>query len=628
MAKPTDPAELAKVQAQDLYNATAVGIEDLLDDFPNPTWDTMRMDTWVIDTVTHWSNCKGNWSPTSIGSKDWYKLEYSLIARVPNLPMDKTLAKRSKAPSSQLLQDAMAPGSRTATPTPLPATPKCAPPVTLLTESIPSNQLQATPKPSTSDSGPSTKQATQPLGDNATVASHQTTQKKVKPMSIRSGNVTFLLDLTSLLHQQPGRNFKVGPPIHAVRSTPSVQLLLSRLLTVDATHSSVAPGPNPVQEGSIVLLPNDEEAPVQEDLVGEGGVEEVAGTNGEGDNMGGPDNEEGSPPPTKKARHLCQQPRISLPVPPAPTQDLHRSTRSHTSPVNPNATYLEAAQGSKADAKKTKKKKSVKGRDKMPEAVVPRKRARNDSEEDAPVADKSVTKRLKSKESKVDEVKVVRATPVIHKYGPGPSKPPPITLGVSGGGFGEKVPSTVKALKNGIKSIGVLKVDKDFSDFVEVNKCYWSKSVAPFVGEQYTTACDHCRRLGTQCHKLLTHTIKCVCGHYSKLPCKVNRVPALNPVEHYCPQGYDMVNTFEATVNTIKANNTAIAVITQQFLAGLNVIAYTNSIRAQTFHLCGCLAPIDEDEDDNDGEDEEYEAPDNVAEGISGPSRKQKNKSG
>ena len=45
-------------------------------------------------------------------------------------------------------------------------------------------------------------------------------------------------------------------------------------------------------------------------------------------------------------------------------------------------------------------------------------------------------------------------------------------------------PSTVTAVKNGIKSIGVLKVDKDFGAFVEIDKRYWSKAVAPFVGER------------------------------------------------------------------------------------------------------------------------------------------------
>ncbi len=79
------------------------------------------------------------------------------------------------------------------------------------------------------------------------------------------------------------------------------------------------------------------------------------------------------------------------------------------------------------------------------------------------------------------------ATKAVCKCGPGPSKPPPITLGVSGGGFGEKVPSSAKVVKNGVKSIGILVVDKDFGNFMEVDKSYWSKEVAPFVGEQVST---------------------------------------------------------------------------------------------------------------------------------------------
>ncbi|KAK0222657.1 hypothetical protein EDD85DRAFT_796187 [Armillaria nabsnona] len=603
MAQPTDPAELAKVQAQDLYNAVAVGIEDLLDDFPNPTWNSTKMDTWLIDAVSHLTTCEQNWLQAGVTSKAWYKLEYSLIMRVPDLSMDLVVFSRSEfnelvgwaldydldvvplpvrratsqctkatASPSHPRQNAAATHSRVTTPaplplaskplTPMPATPMCAPP--------------ATPKPSTLNSEASNEQVAQPLVNNATGAHPQTILKTVKPMPITagSGNVTFPPDSTSPLHQQPA-----------------------------AARSSVIPGPNPVQEGGVASLPivhgflffpgTDDE----EDLVGEERAEEVAVTDGDGGNMGGPDNEEGSPPSTKKARHLRQQPRISSPVPPVPTQDL--------------------PQGSKADVKKTKKKKSVKGRDKTPEAVVPCKWARNDSEEDAPVADKSATKRLKSKGSKIDEVEVVHATSVVCKRGPGPSKPPPVTLGVSGGGFGEKVPLTVKALKNGIESIGVLKVDKDFGDFVEVDNRYWSKSVAPFVGERYMTACDHCRRLGTQCRKLLTHTVKC-------LPCKVNGVPALNPVAHYRSQGYDAVNAFEAAVNAIEANNTAIAAITQQFLVGLNVIAHTDSIRAQTFNLRGCLTPVDEDNDDDADLASEDEAPDDVLEGITGPSKKTK----
>ncbi len=88
MADPTDPAKLTKAQAQDMYNAAAIAIEDLLDDFPNPTWDSAKMDTWLIDAVSHLTTCEKYWSSVGVTSKAWYKLEYSLITQVPDLAMD------------------------------------------------------------------------------------------------------------------------------------------------------------------------------------------------------------------------------------------------------------------------------------------------------------------------------------------------------------------------------------------------------------------------------------------------------------------------------------------------------------------------------------------------------------
>ncbi|KAK0216730.1 hypothetical protein EDD85DRAFT_798164 [Armillaria nabsnona] len=547
---PMDPQELAKVQAQDAYNTAASTIDDLLDDLPNPTWDSTRMDTWLIDVVNHWSTCEDNWSHAGVVSKEWYKLEYQLLERVPDLPMDLVKfarmefnelveraldynldvvplpvhwvpTKHSKVTvsPSQSRQGAMATHSQTVTPAPLPATPKRTPPATLLTKSIPSNQLQAMPKPSTSNSGTSTKQATQPPGDNATVASHQATQKKVKPMPIMagSGNVTFPPDLTSPLHQKPGQNFKIGPPSHVARSTTSVQLLLSQLLTVDATHASSMPGPNPAEEGT-----DDEEEPVQEDSVREERVEEVTGTDGEGDNMGGPDDEEDSPPPTKKAHRLHQQPRISFVFDKTigdlvdfyPTIFLSRLIAL---PIQSPGLWCSA----RSDMKK--KRKDPKNKDKAYVVAMPCKRTRDD-DDGLPTVEKPAAKKLKLKEHLEDEVAISWTIEAAACY-----------LRHQWGGFGEKVPSTAKAVKNGMKSISILKVNKDFGDFMQVDESYWSKAVALFVGE------------------------------------RVNGVPALNPVEHYRPQGYDVVNTFEA-------NNTAIAAITQQFLAGLNVIAHTDNI--------------------------------------------------
>ncbi|PBK91175.1 hypothetical protein ARMGADRAFT_1081946 [Armillaria gallica] len=338
---------------------------------------------------------------------------------------------------------------------------------------------------------------------------------------------------------------------------------------------------------------DDKEEQVQWDLVETGRAdEEVASTNGEDGNVA-IDNDEGtqssdeatSPPPTKMARRLCQEPRILLALPTSQSQAPHQSAPLHVSPVNSTAAYLKAIQDPKPKAKK--KRKEAKTRLWRLLSLI----------------------NMRGMRMRIDNVEVC-PTPVIWRCGPGPSKPPPVTLGVSGRGFGEKVPSTAEAVNHGIKSIGILKVDKNFGEFMEVDKSYWSKAVALFIGEWYTTA------------------FKCMHCHYSKLPCKVNGIPALNPIKHYHPKGSDAVNTFEATVNAIEANNAAIATITQQYLAGLSVFAHTDNIHAQTFHLHRCLAPIEENEDDHNSEDEEYEAPDDVAEGVAGSSKKRKVKLG
>ncbi|PBK79451.1 hypothetical protein ARMGADRAFT_1093124 [Armillaria gallica] len=505
-------------------------------------------------------------------------------------------------------------------------------------------------------------------------------QRKVTPKSPKSSNA-FQKDWTSPLHSKPAQQLQIGSSVNATRSEMPTRAS-SRALAIDAAaRPNVILGPDPtltpLQEGNVLVplsdhkplfLPgtDNEEEQVQGNLVtgnaalfeddglankfsasenNSTGVAQHEQMDVDGDEPQNSD-EDLSPPPTNKARHLRQEPRISFifddttgdlvephptiflsrpAVPPSQRQDLRRSARSHTSLTHPTAAYFKAVQSSKPDAKKHRR--DTKNKDKTSEVAVPRKHARTEDEA-LQTVDKPALKKLKSKDCHFDEVEVVRATPVIRRRGPRLSKPPPVTLGVRGGGFGEKVPSTAKAVRNGIKSIGVLKVDQDFGEFVEIDKGYWSKAVTPFVGERYTTACDHCRHLGTQCRKLLTHTVKCIRCHYSKLPCKVDGVAALNPVEHYRPRGYDAVNTFESALNAIEANNTAVSLITQQYLAGLSVVAHTDSICAQLFHLCGCLAPVEDEEDDNNDEGEEDEAPDDVAEGESGPSKKRKHRSG
>ncbi|SJL17303.1 uncharacterized protein ARMOST_20852 [Armillaria ostoyae] len=171
-----------------------------------------------------------------------------------------------------------------------------------------------------------------------------------------------------------------------------------------------------------------------------------------------------------------------------------------------------------------------------------------------------------------------------------------MSIGISGGGFGEKVPSTTKPIKDGLKSISVLVVKEDYGKFVNVDGRYWNKEVTPFVGECYTEPCD---------------TLICAHCHYAKQPCKVDGKVALNPVSHYRLKGYKAINTFESALNAIEVNNATVTSLVQQFLAGLNVLSHTESIRIQSLCLHECLNPVKE-----------------ITEGVVGLSMKKKLKSG
>ncbi|SJL14680.1 uncharacterized protein ARMOST_18145 [Armillaria ostoyae] len=433
-------------------------------------------------------------------------------------------------------------------------------------------------------------------------------------------------------------------------STTAIQPSTSSLLTVDAaTRPTVLLGPDPAhdeeEQGRGVM--------VDEERI-EGSDDEDGTFQGQEDDAPTPpmdvpmdvvkeptqQSDDAPSPPPSKARH--QKPKISfvfddttgdfedphptifLPRPQILTsqeQALRRSTRPPASSVGPDAAYLQAAQGSKAVLKK--KKKDTKGKFKGTEGATPHKRRRDD--EGGPSTDKPAAKKLKSTATTVDDTKVAGPTKAFRKRGPAPSKPPAVTMGVSGGGFGEKVPASAKEVKNGIKNIGVLTVDRDFGDFVEVDEGYWNKEVAPFVGERYTEGCDHCKRLGTQCRKFLTNTVICVRCHYSKLPCKVKGIPALNPLSHYCPKSYQNLNAFEGALDTLDQHADALEDQIISYMAGLNILTQLNGLRVQAGRLRECAVynggSDEEDGSDSDDDDEV------VAEGVAGPSQK-KSKSG
>ncbi|SJL08191.1 uncharacterized protein ARMOST_11554 [Armillaria ostoyae] len=490
------------------------------------------------------------------------------------------------------------------------------------------------------------------------------------PSSPSGGYVFFPPDQTSSLHYGRGPPFKIGPPSNATHTEKPTR----PLRVVDAaTRPTVLLGPDPTRrKGSVPSPPpsrkplfypgtDDEEEQSRGVMVNEEPVEESGGegsvSQGQDDDaptppMGGPmdiDGDKGqqsddapSPPPTQSHRKTHRisfvfddvtgdfedpHPTIFLPRRPAPQeQSPRRSTRPHVSPVDQDAAYFKATQESKPSrVKKDKKKhaeslskKAAKGKEKEASSL---KRSRDD-DDTAPAVDKPATKKLKAADTKVAGAEAVRATPAFQKRGPAPSKPPAVSMGISGGGFGEKVPSTAKPIKDGLKNIGVLVVKEDYGKFVNVDGRYWNKEVAPFVGERYTEPCDTCRRRSTHCRKLLTHTVICVRCHYAKQPCEVDGEVALNPVLHYRPQGYKAINTFESALNAIEVNNATITSLTQQFLAGLNVLSHTESIRVQSSRLRECLNPVEEVvEEEDDSEVEE------VIEEVAGPSKK-KAKSG
>lgn len=204
-----------------------------------------------------------------------------------------------------------------------------------------------------------------------------------------------------------------------------------------------------------------------------------------------------SPPPTKLAHRLRDPvikfvfddstgdfldayPTIFLSRPPPASQESEsrRSNRAHVPPPSRDPPRNPPKITDRKKLGSTSRDQNFdKGKDKV---IGPPKRTRPD-EDDVAVVDSRVAKKLKTSKG---EKKAVAATPAIRKHGPGFSKLPPVSLGVSGGGFGERVPKDLQSVDDGIESIGVLVVEEDLGDFVQVDGRLWNKQVAPFVGER------------------------------------------------------------------------------------------------------------------------------------------------
>ncbi|KAK0472947.1 hypothetical protein IW261DRAFT_1423927 [Armillaria novae-zelandiae] len=126
-----------------------------------------------------------------------------------------------------------------------------------------------------------------------------------------------------------------------------------------------------------------------------------------------------------------------------------------------------------------------------------------------------------------DEI-VVIPTPAIRKRGPGPSKPPPVSIGIKGGGF------------------------DDYGKFIKVDNHLWNKDVALFVGEH---------------------------------SCTINQQIVLNPLDHLSMTSNVGVNEhISNSLDLVDARISSIRSKTRHFLTNLNILEDVHNILEDISH--------------------------------------------
>ncbi|PBK92553.1 hypothetical protein ARMGADRAFT_1080615, partial [Armillaria gallica] len=496
MAEPTDPAEVAALKA---YDDACSKLVDLQENLPDADAEG-AVDAWVLSVYSSWQIVWANWAKAGISSRAWRGVETTLVEMLPNIHEDSiTMA---FVEYNELVARARQSGIKLF-PLPVPEVPVGRQTPALQAGSQASSPLQTHQK---SVAPPTTPRAPTP-SEKTLVPFQRSPPRGQTPASSTPKGPASSSD----------SNWPV-PPNDAGADSVNQETVAhpsnTGVLAVDAkTCSNIIPQGSSSTQGAVAFHSSsceslfypgtddeDEEGfhnPQQGQGTIDGEVFAGVGADDEVPTPSGPvpsDLAAGPPPYYRREPEISfvfddmtedwdPYPTIFLPRPQRSVpseQELRRSSRPRASPAGHDTAYLAAAQGSKPK----KDKKNEKNKNKGTNTTAPRKCARHADNED------ETTERPAPKKPKVKDIVVVSddepavATKAVHKRGPGPLKPPPITLGVSGKGFGEKVPSSAKVVKNGIKTIGVLAVDKDFGDFIEVDKAYWNKEVAPFVGER------------------------------------------------------------------------------------------------------------------------------------------------
>ncbi|KAK0492547.1 hypothetical protein EDD18DRAFT_1357814 [Armillaria luteobubalina] len=219
--------------------------------------------------------------------------------------------------------------------------------------------------------------------------------------------------------------------------------------------------------------------------------------------------------------------------------------------------------------------------------------APNDSAAEGTVkASRASEKALKaSKDKEVGEVSKgeVVATKAIRPRGPSRIKPPLASMGIQSGGFGEDVPTDLRPIKNGLKSIGGT-------------------------------------RGGTFRWRTVREALRSMLSQEDAVPKVLDELGtvSLNPLHHYRPKEYQSINAFESAMTTLTQHANNLEDVVVNYMAGIDAMTQLQGLRTQIGHLRECLGADTRVEDVVEEDDDEVFQVDDVAEGEPGPSRKRK----
>ncbi|KAG7447860.1 uncharacterized protein BT62DRAFT_930900 [Guyanagaster necrorhizus] len=551
MAEPTDPQELAVVQAREAYTVASAALEGLEEVSPNATWSSSRVDDWLINAADEWTIYNDNLLLAGVPLRKWYKLARSFLQAVAAIPIEKVDEARreynilAREAAQYEFDVILMPMKHVVTPITAPSKSPVLSRQVSVALPAPSTSKVAVPQPIPIIQKPVVRPSTMaPLPSSPIHAVTPTS-----PLHVRGKGSLKTVVATSVVQRKPPSTFR----------------------TVNAaSRPQVIPGPSTIPDED-----DEEEDESDDEIKSIGNIE---------------DDRAPSSFPTKIAGRL----RI-----PTVMVSPRRSTRPHNpSPMKAIPQVLTSKKVKRSTKEAPMPGPTEIGKGKAKEMGF--RKHPHDEVEDG-VGQASSSKKTKIQADTAVEGDTIRVTKAVRARGPGPSKLL-VNLDVSNGGFGEVVPSSARPVDNGITSIGVVKVEADFGEFVQVDNRYWHKEVAAFIGERYSKPCDQCKRRRTQCRKLLTYTVICARCHYAKRPCTIDGEVSLNPVDYYRPSGATSSNTFEGVIAAIEQNNNTIDSVIQQYLSGLSVLSYTDNVRAQLSCLRECLSPGDGEDkgEDND----------------------------